>query len=68
MIYLLFSSYFLIMALGFMPTSIAFPIYSAGSIIFISFGEMLLYKEKLSKKNKVAILIVILALILINIK
>jgi len=63
----LFSSYFLIMALSFMPTSIAFPIYSAGSIIFISFGEMLLYKEKLSKKNKVAILLVILALVLINI-
>jgi len=63
----LFSSYFLIMALSFMPTSIAFPIYSAGSIIFISLGEMLLYKEKLSKKNRVAILLVILALILINI-
>lgn len=63
----LFSSYFLIMALGFMPTSVAFPIYSAGSIIFISLGEVLIYKEKLSKKNRVAILIVILALILINI-
>jgi len=63
----LFSSYFLIMALSFMPTSIAFPIYSSGSIIFISLGEMLLYKEKLSKKNKIAILLVIIALILINI-
>ena len=63
----LFSSYFLIMALEFMPTSVAFPIYSAGSIIFISLGEVLIYKERLSKRNKVAILIVIIALILINI-
>lgn len=63
----LFSSYFLIMALGFMPTSIAFPIYSAGSIIFISLGEVFIYKEKLSKKYKAAILMVIFALILINI-
>lgn len=63
----LFSSYFLIMALSFMPTSIVFPIYSAGSIIFISLGEMILYKQKLSKQNKVAIVLVILALILINV-
>jgi len=63
----LFSSYFLIMALSNVPTSIAFPIYSAGSIIFISLGEVILYKEKLSKKNQFAIFVVILALILINI-
>jgi len=63
----LFSSYFLIMALSHIPTSVAFPIYSAGSIIFISLGEVILYREKLSKKNSFAILVVILALILINI-
>lgn len=63
----LFSSYFLIMALNSMNTAIVFPIYSAGSIIFISFGEVFLYKEKLSVRDKVAILLVVLALILINI-
>lgn len=63
----LFSSYFLIMALNFIPTSIALPLYSAGSIIFISAGEVLLYKERLSKKSKISITLVILALILINI-
>ena len=63
----LFSSYFLIMALNSIATSIAFPVYSAGSIIFISLGEVFIYKEKLSKKNKIAIALVILALILINI-
>ncbi|MCJ7687708.1 MAG: SMR family transporter [Clostridiaceae bacterium] len=63
----LFSSYFLIMALNSIPTTIAFPVYSAGSIIFISIGEVVLYKEKLSKKNEIAIVLVIIALILINI-
>jgi len=63
----LFSSYFLIMALSSVATSIAFPVYSAGSIIFISLGGVAFYKEKLSNKNKGAILLVIFALILINI-
>lgn len=63
----LFSSYFLIMALNSIATSIAFPVYSAGIIIFISVGEVLLYKEKLAKKNKIAIGLVVLSLILINI-
>ncbi|MBU3193065.1 DMT family transporter [Clostridium algidicarnis] len=63
----LFSSYFLIMALNSVNTSIALPVYSAGSIIFISLGEVLLYKEKLSNKNKIAVGLVVFALVLINI-
>ncbi|MFA9397612.1 MAG: EamA family transporter [Clostridiaceae bacterium] len=63
----LFSSYFLIISLSFLKASIAFPIYSAGSIIVVSLGEYFLYKEELSKKNKITIVLVILALILINI-
>lgn len=62
----LFSSYFLIMALNYMKTSIALPLYSTGSIIFISLGEVLLYKERISKKNKIAIIMVVFAIILIN--
>lgn len=62
----LFSSYFLILALGLIPTSAAFPVYSAGSIIFISLGSLLLYKERLTLKDKLAIFLVIIALILIN--
>jgi drug/metabolite transporter (DMT)-like permease len=63
----LFSSYFLILALDRVPTSLAFPIYSAGSIVFISFGSVILFKEKISKKDKVALLIVLIALVLMNI-
>lgn len=62
----LFSSYFLILALDTLKTSIVFPLYSAGSIVLINIGGLLLYKEKISGKNKLAIVLTIIALILIN--
>lgn len=62
----LFSSYFLILALNTVATAIAFPAYSAGSILFINIGGMLIYKEKLSLKNKIAVALIVLSLVLIN--
>lgn len=63
----LFSSYFLILSLDTVSTSIAFPVFSAGSIVFINLGGYLFFKEKVSLKNRLAIVLVIIALILINI-
>lgn len=63
----LFSSYFLILALDTIKTSIAFPIYSAASIVLINIGGFIIFKEQLSNKNKLAIIITIVALVLINI-
>ena len=62
----LFSSYFLILSLDTLKTSVAFPIYSAGSIVLINIGGYLIFKEHIAKKNKVAILLTIIALVLIN--
>ena len=62
----LFSSYFLILALNTVATAVAFPAYSAGSILFINIGGMLIYKEKLSLKNKIAVALIVISLILIN--
>ncbi|MCA9765237.1 MAG: EamA family transporter [Carnobacterium sp.] len=62
----LFSSYFLILALATLKTSVVFPIYSAGSIVLINIGGFLLFREKIAKKNQVAIILTIIALILIN--
>ncbi|SIN92408.1 Multidrug transporter EmrE [Carnobacterium alterfunditum] len=62
----LFSSYFLILALATLKTSVVFPIYSAGSIVLINIGGFLLFKEKIARKNKVAIILTIIALVLIN--
>ena len=63
----LFSSYFLILSLDTIPTSVAFPIFSAASIVLINIGGFLIFKEKIATKDKWAIVLVILALILINI-
>ena len=63
----LFSSYFLILSLVTLKTSVVFPVYSAGSIVLINLGGILIFKEKIEKKNQIAIFLTILALILINI-
>lgn len=63
----LFSSYFLILSLDTLKTSVAFPLYSAGSILLINIGGFLIFKEKISKKNKFAIGLIVVALVLINI-
>lgn len=62
----LFSSYFLILALATLKTSVVFPIYSAGSIVLINIGGYLLFKEKITRKNQVAIILTVIALVLIN--
>ncbi|GEM05825.1 hypothetical protein HMI01_28130 [Halolactibacillus miurensis] len=62
----LFSSYFLILALDTLKTSVVFPIYSAGSIVLITIGGFVLFNETIKRKNKVAIALTIVALILIN--
>jgi len=63
----LFSSYFLILSLDTVTTSVAFPIYSAGSIVLINIGGFLIYREKIARKNQLAIVMTIIALILINV-
>lgn len=62
----LFSSYFLILSLATLKTSVVFPIYSAGSIVLINIGGFLLFKEKIARKNQVAIVLTVTALVLIN--
>ena len=63
----LFSSFFLILALDTLKATVVFPIYSAGSIVLINIGGLLIFKEKIANKNKVAIGLIIIGLILINI-
>ncbi len=62
----LFSSYFLILSLDTLPASVAFPIFSAGSILLINIGGFLIFKEKVANKNKLAIGLIIIALVLMN--
>jgi len=63
----LLTSYFIILALDTLKTSVVFPLFSAGSIVLINIGGVLIFKEKISKKNKVATALIIFSLVLINI-
>lgn len=62
----LFSSFFLILALEQLKASVVFPIYSAGCILIIILGGWILFKEKITLKNLIAVLMIIIALILVN--
>ncbi len=62
-----FSSFFLINALRELPTSVVFPVYSAGSILTIIIASHYLFKEVYSAKKITAIVLTIVALVLINV-
>jgi drug/metabolite transporter (DMT)-like permease len=63
----LFSSFFLIMALDYVKTSVAFPLFSAAGIVLITIGGAILFKETLKRKDVFAIIMTIIALVLINV-
>lgn len=62
----LFSSYFLIDALEKLPASLVFPAFSAGSILLITVLSHVIFKEKLYKKDWVAIMATMMGLIMMN--
>lgn len=63
---ILLSYYFLILSLEHILATLAFPIFSAGSLIAITLGGMLFFKEIPVKKQWVTIGCIVLALVLIN--
>lgn len=63
----LFSSFFLLDALDVFPAAIVFPTYSAGSILLISLVSTMIMGEKLTKKDRAAIGLTTIGLVLMNI-
>lgn len=64
----MFASYFLIESFKYYKASVAFPIYSSGAILLITIGGILIFKEKLKKKDIAAIAMIIAAISLMNIQ
>lgn len=62
-----FSASFLLLALQSVPAIITYPVYSVGTIVAISAASVVLFKEQISSRKRVALLIVMLALVLLNI-
>ncbi len=60
------TNYFLVMALSRIKAAVVFPIYSAGSIIAMALGGVLIFRERLRPKDIFAICMTIIAIVLIN--
>jgi drug/metabolite transporter (DMT)-like permease len=61
-----FSSLFLLKALGSVPGVIAFPTYSVGTILVVALAGLLIFREKLEKKQIAGSILICIALILLN--
>ena len=61
-----FSSLFLLKALGSVPGVIAFPTYSVATILVVALAGLLVFREKLEKKQIAGSILICIALILLN--
>jgi drug/metabolite transporter (DMT)-like permease len=61
-----YTARFLLAALSYVPAVIVYPTYSTGTIILVSIAGMLLFHEKITPRQKTAILMILAALVLLN--
>ncbi len=61
-----YSARFLLLSLGYVPAVIAYPVYSAGTIMLTSIIGLLLFSEKLNAQKKLALVLILAALVLLN--
>lgn len=62
----LFASFFLILALVTVPAAVAYPVFGAGSILIINLAGVIFFGERLSQRERIAVLTTVLALVVIN--
>ena len=61
-----YSARFLLLALSDIPAVVAYPTYSVGTIVVIILAGFLLFHEKLSHKQKAAMAMIFVSLVLLN--
>lgn len=62
-----FSARFLLLSLSSVPAVVAYPTYSVGSIITVTLAGVAIFREKLSRRQLIAMGIILVALVLLNI-
>ena len=62
-----FSAKFLLMALGYLPAVIVYPTFSVATILVVTLAGVCLFKERLRKRQWVALAVILAALVLLNI-
>ena len=61
-----FSSYFLLKALLSLPATLAYPVFSVGSLLLVMAAGVLLFREKLGRRQLWGLLLILGALVLLN--
>ena len=62
-----FSAKFLLSALGTVPAVIVYPVCNVGTILVVTTAGVLLFRERLEKRQWIALAMILIALILLNI-
>ena len=63
-----FSSRFLLKALGSLPAVIVYPTFSVATILAVTLAGVCLFRERLQKRQWIALTVILAALVLLNIK
>jgi drug/metabolite transporter (DMT)-like permease len=63
-----FASHFLILSLSRLRTAVVFPIYSAMTIVLISLAGWLVFGERLRPRERLAVALTVVALVLVNLQ
>lgn len=61
-----YSASFMLRSLNALPAVIVFPIYSVGGIVVSSIAGVLFFRERLSRRRKIALAIIIFSIVLLN--
>jgi drug/metabolite transporter (DMT)-like permease len=61
-----YSARFLLLALSNVPAIIAYPVFSAGTIVLVGAAGVLLFREKMTRRQWIAVGIIIISMILLN--
>lgn len=62
-----FSARFLLLALGRLPAVIVYPTYSVATLLLVTLAGVAAFRERLKKKQWIALIIILAALVLLNI-
>ncbi|MDE7261326.1 MAG: EamA family transporter, partial [Oscillospiraceae bacterium] len=62
-----YSTRFLLLSFESVPAVVAYPVFSVGTLIVISTAGAVFFQERLSRQKKVALLLILASLVMLNI-